>query len=311
VLATNEDRLVDIGVVGEVAPPRLAATPYRISPDGEPVILPSTGGITYNVLVGDPAVGWAGDHVEPGVSLQHREREGPRNANAALNILASVGNEAVVASGDAKGERGVVTGKHGGVEHVLVDFPAPVLEGLAIGDQVRIRTRGLGLTLTDHPEIRMFNLDPGLLARMGLRTRGSKVVVPVARILPAAVMGSGLGTSHVCSGDLDIQLADDAAVKAHRLDRLRLGDLVGITDADHRFGRTVRSGAIAVGVVVHTDCVVSGHGPGVTTLMASTTAALEVTESERANIADYLTIGRARPGVGGRDARLGNRGKDR
>ncbi len=295
VIRTNEDRLVEIGVLAEAAPARMAGSLYRISPEGEPIILPGVGGITYNVRIGDPALGWAADHVEPGVTVQSREREGTRNANAGLNLLACVGNRARVVSGDAKGGLGVVTGKHGGVEHVLVDFPASVLEDLVIGDRIMIRTRGLGLALVDFPNVKIFNLDPDLLKKMGLAPRGKKLVVPVAAVIPAVAMGSGLGSAHCYSGDYDVQMTDPDTVAAHRLDLLRLGDVVAITDADHRFGRTMRTGAVAVGVVVHTDCVVAGHGPGVTTLMASSMDSLEFEITSAANIATYLGAGRARP----------------
>ena len=82
-------------------------------------------------------------------------------------------------------------------------------------------------------------------------------------------MGSGLGANQVNSGDYDIQLFDEAIVEQYGLDTLRLGDIVAIIDADHSFGRIYRQGAISVGVVVHTNCVTAGHGPGVTTLMTS------------------------------------------
>ena len=58
-------------------------------------------------------------------------------------------------------------------------------------------------------------------------------------------------------------------VEQYGLGSLRLGDLVAIIDADHSFGRIYRQGAVSVGVVVHTNCVTAGHGPGVTTLMTS------------------------------------------
>ena len=38
-------------------------------PDGKGAVLPGMYGITYNVKCGDRAFGWAGDHVEPGVSI--------------------------------------------------------------------------------------------------------------------------------------------------------------------------------------------------------------------------------------------------
>lgn len=60
-LKTNEDKLVRISVVGEVASPILRDV-YRISAQGNPVVLPGVGGITYNIRVGDPACGWEADH---------------------------------------------------------------------------------------------------------------------------------------------------------------------------------------------------------------------------------------------------------
>ena len=56
-LRTNIDKLVKISVMGEVSSPVFRRSPYRISSDGKPVVLPSVGGITYNVRVGDTACG--------------------------------------------------------------------------------------------------------------------------------------------------------------------------------------------------------------------------------------------------------------
>ncbi len=116
-LRTNVEKLVKISVIGEVSSPVFRSA-YRISADGKPRVLPGVGGITYNVRVGDLATGWMADHVEPGVSIKNKERTDryPSAANMALNILSCVGNEARVVSGDAKGGKGVVTGKHGGIE---------------------------------------------------------------------------------------------------------------------------------------------------------------------------------------------------
>ena len=74
-LRTNEAKLVKISVVGEVASPIFGRSPYRISADGHPVVLPSVGGITYNIRVGDLACGWEADHVEPGVSIENKEKD--------------------------------------------------------------------------------------------------------------------------------------------------------------------------------------------------------------------------------------------
>jgi hypothetical protein len=71
---------------------------------------------------------------------------------------------------------------------------------------------------------------------------------------------------------------------------LRLGDLVAIIDADHSFGRIYRQGAVSVGVVVHTNCVTAGHGPGVTTLMTSSDGKIVPQLDKNANIASLLKL---------------------
>lgn len=291
-LRTNVDKLVKISVVGEVASPVFGRGIYNISAEGVPMVLPGVGGITYNVRVGDPACGWEADHVEPGVSIENKEND-PRfgqGANTALNVLSCVGNEAVVVSGDAKGARGVVTGKHGGIEHVLVDFQPEVLERLMLGDKVLVKAFGVGLKLLDFPDIKVMNMDPRFLEALNPKPVGDKLEVPVTHVIPAAIMGSGLGANQTYSGDYDIQLFDEATRREYGLDDLRLGDLVAIIDADHSYGRIYRKGAVSVGIVVHTNCVSSGHGPGVTTLFTSSNGKIIPKIDSKANIACLLNL---------------------
>jgi hypothetical protein len=117
-----------------------------------------------------------------------------------------------------------------------------------------------------------------------------KVEVCVTHIVPAAIMGSGLGANQANSGDYDIQLFDQAVVEQYGLDSLRLGDLVAIIDADHSFGRIYRQGAVSVGVVIHSNCVTAGHGPGVTTLMTSSEGKIVPKITREANIASLLKL---------------------
>ncbi|MCX7749977.1 MAG: DUF4438 domain-containing protein [Candidatus Bipolaricaulota bacterium] len=290
-MRTNSDRLVMLSVMGEITHPAMRG--YRISHDGQPLVLPGVGGITYNVRVGDPAVGWAADHVEPGVSIRNlaKDREDLPPPNHGLNFLACVGNEATVLTGDAKGAKGVVTGKHGGIEHVLVDFPPETLEKLQIGDKVGIKAFGTGLSLLDHPAVRVMNLDPRILPRMPVREEKGALVVGVTHVVPAALMGSGLGADTCYRGDYDIQLFDEKTVEEYGLSDLRLGDLVAILDTEHAYGRVYKTGAISIGIVVHSDCVVSGHGPGVTTLFTSSTGkALRYEIAPGANLAQFLGL---------------------
>ena len=290
-LKTNAEKLIKISVMGEVASPTMRH-PYNISATGTLHILPGVGGITYNLRVGDKACGWEADHVEPGVSVENKENDARSGqaANTALNVLSCVGNQATVVTGDAKGAKGTVTGKHGGIEHVLVDFPPEVLDKLLIGDRILIKAYGIGLKLLDFPDIKILNIDPKLLKAWKPKPNGDKLEVPVTRVIPAAIMGSGLGANQVNSGDYDIQLFDQTIIDQYELESLRLGDLVAIIDADHSYGGIYRQGAISVGIVVHTNCVTAGHGPGVTTLMTSPTGKIIPQLNGKANVASLLKL---------------------
>ena len=286
------DKLVKMSVMGEVASPVVGRSVYNVSATGTPSVLPGVGGITYNVRVGDLACGWEADHVEPGVSVENKENDARygQGANAAFNILSCVGNEAVVVSGDAKGAKGVVTGKHGGIEHVLVDFQPETLEKLMLGDKVLVKAFGVGLKLQDFPDVKAMNMDPSFLKALKPKAQGDKLEVPVTHMVPAAIMGSGLGANQTFSGDYDIQLFDEKVIEQYGLEDLRLGDLVAIIDADHSFGRIYRQGAITVGIVVHTNCVTAGHGPGVTSLFTSSSGKIIPRMDAKANIAKLLKL---------------------
>jgi len=290
VVRINDDRLVRASVVGEVMPIRGSPYTYQITHNGEPVVLPSVGGIVYNVKVGDRAVGWEADHLEPCVSTKNRDKDD----NVGYNLYSCIGNRVRVISGDAKGAQGVVTGKHGGIEHVIVDFADDVLRKLCVGDKVLVEAWGLGLKLLDHPEVKVMNIDPTLLLRLLKERKGGGLRIGVTHLVPARIMGSGLGASHTYRGDYDVQLFDKETVKKHSLESLRFGDIVAITDADHSFGRIYKKGAVSVGVVVHSDCVISGHGPGITTILTSSSGEIETYIDKNANIGYHLKIGKWR-----------------
>lgn len=283
-IRTNLDKLVKISVIGEISSP--TTSPYRISADGRPMVLPGTGGITYNIRVGDLATGWEADHVEPAVSVKNDNSD----RNSGLNTLACVGNEALVVSGDAKGEKGFVTGKHGGIEHVLVDFKPEIMEKMLIGDKIQIKAIGVGLKLLDFPEIKVMNMSPDFLEKLSLEAQDGKLSVPVAHKVPARIMGSGLGSNTSNKGDYDIQLFDEQTVAEYGLEDIRFGDLVALIDADNSFGPIYKKGAITIGIVVHSDCVIAGHGPGVTSLFTSSTGMIIPRIDPDANIAKIMNL---------------------
>ncbi len=293
VLRINQPDLVMVAVMGQIANPVGQANPYRIGHDGVPRILPATGGIVLNFRVGDRCVGLMGDHIEPGVALHNNSREvigSRRGPNLALITYACVGNRAQLISGPAMGKSGLVTGKHGGVDHVLVDFPSEVLRQLRIGDRIQIDSYGLGLRLLDYPDIRVFNCSPALLQRWGLIPTSQGLQVPVTHLVPASIMGSGLGKNTIWRGDYDIQLFDPQIRQRHRLNTLRFGDLVAISDADTRHGPSYRQGKVTIGIIVHGDSTVSGHGPGVTPLLTGSASRLQPILDPQANFAILLGL---------------------
>jgi hypothetical protein len=290
---TNVDRLVAKVVVGQIANSLVRGSPYRVGRDGVLHIVPGTGGIALNARIGDRAVGLAGDHVEPGVALHNNDRETgapPGAANRAMMLLACVGNRARVTTGPAAGALGTVTGKHGGINHVMVDFEPAVLRKLRIGDRMQITAYGQGLRLPELPEITVLNLAPRLLRRWGLRSHGGHLHVPVTHVIPSGIMGSGLGKADGVLGDCDIQISDPAIRRHFRLGALRFGDLVAVCGMDYRFGPSVRGGRITIGVVVHSDSHVAGHGPGVTPLLMGPASVLRPFHAADANIARALGL---------------------
>ncbi|MBU0484317.1 MAG: DUF4438 domain-containing protein [Proteobacteria bacterium] len=288
-IKTNIEKLVCQSVIGEITSPLGSVNPYRINPDGHSDIYPGVGGITYNLRIGDKAGDMFADHVEPGVSISNfTQYQGQPGPNRALNQLSCVGNTAKIISGEAKGKTGRVTGKHGGIEHVLVDFEPEVLEELAIGDKIQIKAFGCGLQLTDYP-VKIMNLDPALLAAMGLKkSKDGLLEVPVTHTIPAKIMGSGIGASHSQSGDYDIQLFDQPTVDEYGLADLRLGDFVAIIDADATYGRIFKTGGIVIGIVVHSNCVLAGHGPGLMVIMSSKDGKLVPRLNKQANLKNYF-----------------------
>jgi hypothetical protein len=285
-LVTNRDRLVVMPVHGDVAPPSVPGAIYDVGADGVARVLPSVGGISLNVRVGDNAFAFVGDHIEPGVSTRHPDDK----VNVGYCVYACVGNAATVLGGDAKGSRGVVTGKHGGIEHVMIDFPPEVMEKLALGDRIVVRAVGLGLEIADAGDLRVFNCDPDLLEKLRLERRDGRWHVPVAKVVPAAIMGSGLGRFTVARGDYDIQAFDPVTVERYQLHDLRYGDLVAVQDADHSYGRIYRTGAVSVGIVAHGSSDIAGHGPGLTSLLTSPSGNLVPEVNRSANLAAILNL---------------------
>lgn len=283
-LRTNAHRLVAQTLMGEVWPPLADRHGYRVDADGHPFLLPGMGGVSMAAHIGEAATGYASDHLEPGLSIRHANE----GANAALQFLSSVGNRVTVRSGPAAGATGTVFGQHA---YVLADFDDEVLGLVTTGDRVSVEAFGQGLVLLDHPQIRVKNLDPGLINQLPFTTAADgTLAVQVAKRVPAEAAGAGGGMlSEFANTDLMGAypgLSEDLSLG---LESLRIGDLVLLEDQDHSYGRGYRPGWVTVGVISTGECRLFGHGPGPSTLLSGPASAFAITESDDANLAVALT----------------------
>jgi len=282
-VTTNADRLVRQVLAGEVWPPLADRHAYRVGPDGQPFLLPGMGGVTLDVHCGDPATGYASDHLEPGASIRHRDP----GANMALQFLTCVGNEVRVVSGPAAGAVGHVIGQHA---YVLADFPDQPAAELTTGDAVTVLAIGQGLALPDHPQVVVKNCAPDLLAAMPGGTRpDGRLEVHVAARVPAEAIGAGAGmASEYANTDLMGAYAGLGPDLSLGLEGLRIGDLVALADADHRYGRGYRPDYLTIGVISTGQCMMFGHGPGPSTLLSGPASAFCLVDDVDANLASWL-----------------------
>ena len=282
--SNNENNLIEMAVSGVITTPSVRPGQYIPHPDGQATLLPGMFGITYNVRCGDRAFGWAGDHVEPGVSIDDDANSGRHHA---LHYLNCIGNEAMVTSGMATGERGIVVGEHA---RILVQFSPEAHDIMAPGDQIQIMTKGQGLTLTDYPSITLKKLSPRLFHAMAITEAAGRLQVNVAMELPIRIMGSGaeLNSEYV---DQDLMSGDRALMTELGIERMRLGDLVAIRHADHHWGRSYRKNAVSICLCIHGDSIMTGHGPGILTLMTARDGNIDFTINPNANLANLLELG--------------------
>jgi hypothetical protein len=285
-LETNKDELITTAVEGVVQPP--SSRGYETTYTGAPKLDLGMASINYTVSMGDSTYGWANaDHVEPDVTIQGRDR--PRAGQCALALLASIGNEARVVSGEAKGAKGIYIGRHAGSDD-LVWFPKNVLEDLALDDTIQVKARGVGLEIKGFEDVRVNKLSPEALERMGITIEAGRLVVPVVMEIPGHIMGSGLGYSPIEALDYDIQTTCPEVVEEYELETLRLGDLVAIRDHYDYYGAGRHEGAVTIGVVIHGWSDYAGHGPGLNPVLSALPGRIQPKIDADANVAYYLGI---------------------
>ena len=279
VLHHNGRHLVLTRLAAQVQP---AGANQVVDHAGRLRVRPGQGGVAPDVRLGDLADVWESDHLEPGASVGHPDPA----ANDALQLLACVGNRATVVSGPAAGASGIVIGKHGAV---IVSFPPDAAARLGPGEWIAIDAMGVGLAIEDEPDIACHSCSPDLLeALVASATPDGRWRLLVAADLPAEAAGAGIGMP-VSRFNIDLQVDQQPIVDLAR--DLRFGDVVALRDHDHRWGRQIRRGWVAIGVIVHGHSIGGGHGLGMTTLLSGPLERLAIEPQPEANLVHLLGLG--------------------
>ena len=145
------------------------------------------------------------------------------------------------------------------------------------------------MKLLDFPEIKIKKIDPNLLKSMNFKVENKKLIVDVAIELPIKIMGSGaeLNSEYV---DQDLMSGDRSLMKKLKIDQMKLGDLIVINHADHRWGRSYKKDHVSIALCIHGDSVMTGHGPGIMTIMTGTKKNLGWRINKKANLKNILKI---------------------
>lgn len=290
-IKTNKTKLITLAVQGEIMPAQVERN-YNVTWNGKPKLCIGIGGINYNLKICDKIFGWAnGDRAEPCVATDNTGKDPWKSA---YRINSSLGNEATVLSGEGKGAKGIVIGKHGyrlleGVHHVLVHFDDDILEKLAIGDRIQIKACGVGLKIEGFEDILVRSMSPILLEKMRIEEVDSKLVIPVVKEIPHYLTGEGWGTQ-AHESNIGIQTCYPPDIKEFSLDELRFGDIVLLNDVLSDYGRGYYKGAASVGVICSGPSDISGRGIGVLTIMSTRSGKLRSKFDSEANIGKYLGL---------------------
>jgi hypothetical protein len=254
----SNDQIVSVNLLAFVDQGEVGNDPYRIDRDGNPYVAVGDGGVVLGLRLGDSVFAHVGDHAAPGVCVVHPNND----ARYAVVGLSCIGNRAVVRTGDAAGSEGVVFGKRGGGERVIIVFTQDVLARLRPSDQIAVTSRGQGAK-APVIGVEQMNITPEALELLPVRVEGDQLDVGVRVVLSSMTVGNGIGRP-MAMWDVDLQVDGvDQAVSG-----LCLGDLVAISNLDARFNAGYRRDWVSIGVVTHATSPQPGHGPGVTIILS-------------------------------------------
>jgi hypothetical protein len=296
----NDERLLVTQVLAQVSHPTIEGGGgfgggYVTTWDGKAKLGVGPGGIKYNVKIGSPCFGWPEtEYLEPEVALKDADVRSSMpgyqtsgSVAVTVNTVSCLGNEVMLVGGDAKGKKGVVVGKSR--RYIVSHFSEDVLDDLSIGDKVKIRAEGLGLSVQDFKG-ELYNMSPSFLRSLDLKLEGEKLVFPVKKVIPAYAMGSGSGGSEAQRGTFSIQSCPPSLVKELGLNDLCIGDIVACQDILMSYGKGYYRGATTVGVVATGASDNAGHGPAIFAIAASQEGKIEPFIDNKANLAKFMDL---------------------
>jgi hypothetical protein len=144
------------------------------------------------------------------------------------------------------------------------------------------------MKLLDFPTVQVKKAGPNLIQKWGMTVSPEgKLRVPVVATIPAHIMGSGAELTPEFV-DQDLMTGDREALAELGIDNLKLGDLVAVMDTDHRYGRGYKPGGVTIGVIMHGDSVMTGHGPGCQDLLVAAGGEIEPVIDPNANLVNIL-----------------------
>ncbi len=280
-LNTNQEQLIEMLLQGVSSTPIFTQSASAAK---------GPGGMALNLKVGDSVFGWAVDHAAPCVSIVSSRSQSP------LPLLACLGNEARILSGEAKGTRGIITGISKAHGQVFIDFPDSIFEHISLEDTIQIRAFGQGLRLVDYEQVVLGGVSPELLDKMKIEedVQEHQLRIPVTAKISAQALVSASQQTLGLNLDLNLQYTDLEQIKEFQLEHLRLGDVVAIVDHPTRYQGRLQQEMVSIAIVTYTASSESDLGPGIQTIMTGTPEALSPFLHEDSNLGRYLNLGRYR-----------------
>ncbi len=188
-------------------------------------------GVCYNVRVGSPVFEWAADHLEAAAS---RPAAPARRPMPPSSSWPASGTRCACSPARRRAATGTVVGKHA---FVLIDFPQQTLDLLGPGDRLLVRAPRAGArACSTSPTWRSAAAARSCSTRCPVRVRDGALEIAVAAEIPAFLMGAGIGMSSEWA-NCDVMLTRADSVADLGYEHLRIGDVVAMTDQDHRYGR--------------------------------------------------------------------------